>query len=137
MIDGRVWRKTLKDGLRMDSARLRKAGIARGLGTVVVGSDNGAQAYERRLRRMVREFGVRFRPFWLGTDATLDAGRAVRQLNADPAVHGILVLRPPPWAVSEREAFRALALVRSAIPLRPHLACLPPAFGRSRKVSNN
>lgn len=105
----------------------------------MVGSDNGDQAYERRLRRMVRELGVRFRPFWLGTDTTLGAGRVVQQLNADPAVHGILVfvLRPPPWAVSEREAFRALALVKSAIPLRPHLACLPPAFGRSRKVSNN
>ena len=86
---------------------------------------------------MVRKLGVRFRPFWLGPDATLDAGRVVQQLNADPAVHGILVLRPLRWAVPEREAFRALALIKSAIPLRPHLACLPPAFGRSRKVSNN
>lgn len=79
---------------------------------------------------MVGEFGVSFQHYWLGTDATLEAVRVVQQLNVDPAVQVILVLRPLPCAVSEGEVFRALVSDKFAIPLRPHLARLAPTFGR-------
>lgn len=109
LIDGRAYAKALKDEVRVDLARLLQAGVTCGLATVMVGSDYAAHAYERRLRRVAKDLGVSYRHYWLGPDATLEAVvRVVQQLNTDPAVHGILVLRPLPPKVPEGDVFRTL-----------------------------
>lgn len=95
LIDARGHAKALKDEVRMDLERLCQADVTCGLDTVVVSSDHLAQAHERRLRRVAKEFGVSYRHYWLRPDATVEAVvRVARQLNADPAVYGTLVFRP-------------------------------------------
>jgi methylenetetrahydrofolate dehydrogenase (NADP+) / methenyltetrahydrofolate cyclohydrolase len=134
LIDGRAYAKALKDEVRMDLARLRKAGVTCGLATVMVGSDYAAQAYERRLRRVAKELGVSYRHYWLGSDAALEAViRVIQQLNTDPAVHGILVLRPLPGEVPEAEVFRALEPAKDIESVRPENAGLL-ALGTPRFV---
>jgi methylenetetrahydrofolate dehydrogenase (NADP+)/methenyltetrahydrofolate cyclohydrolase len=109
LIDGRAAAKRLKDEVRLDVERLRSAGTTCGLATIMVGDDYAAMAYERRLRRLAAVLGIGYRHYWLAAEATApEVHRVVRQLNADPAVHGILLLRPLPPQIGEPELFAEL-----------------------------
>jgi methylenetetrahydrofolate dehydrogenase (NADP+)/methenyltetrahydrofolate cyclohydrolase len=77
-----------------------------GLATVLVGEDPASHVYVRRKREATAAAGMR------SIDHTLDAGIGqdaldglVRALNADPAVHGILVQSPLPDGLDEGRAF--------------------------------
>jgi methylenetetrahydrofolate dehydrogenase (NADP+)/methenyltetrahydrofolate cyclohydrolase len=102
VIDGRAAARRLKEHLAGEVAGLRATGAPLGLATVLVGGDLGAAAYERRLRLLAGELGVAYRPRVLpggfGRGELLDV---VAELNADPAVSGILVLRPLPAPIDE------------------------------------
>src|SRR6476646_1540844 len=104
VIDGRAYAAALKDEVRMEVKRLEGAGVPCGLATVMVGTNYGAVAYERRLRRVAGELHIGYRHYFLAEDATLESVvRVVEFLNADPAVNGILMLRPLPPLISEAE----------------------------------
>src|SRR5207253_1633047 len=77
-------------------------GSVPGLATVLVGEDPASQVYVRRKRAATAAAGMR------SVDHTLDADIGqdeldglVRDLNADPAVHGILVQSPLPAGLDE------------------------------------
>jgi methylenetetrahydrofolate dehydrogenase (NADP+)/methenyltetrahydrofolate cyclohydrolase len=109
VIDGRAVAKRLADEVRGELAELSARGITCGLATVLVGTDYAAAAYERRLRREADELGITYRHYYLGADsdqATVE--RVVRDLGDDPAVHGVLVLRPLPTHLDESCVFQAL-----------------------------
>jgi len=109
VIDGRPVAKALKDEVGVEVARLATHGVRPGLATVMAGTDYAALAYERRLRRVAGQLGIGYRHYWL--DATAPAEsllNVVAQLNHDPTVHGVLVLRPLPPSIDEGEVFRAL-----------------------------
>ncbi len=104
--DGQAYAKALKDEVQLAITQILEVGVNCGLATIMVGSDYAALAYERRLRRLAGQLDVDYRHYWLGPEVTLDAVvRVVRQLNTDPAVHGILVLRPLPQQVCLRRRF--------------------------------
>jgi len=109
VIDGRAVAKQLADEVRGELAGLAARGITCGLATVLVGTDYAAAAYERRLRREADELGVTYRHYFLGADTDQDTvERVVRDLGVDPAVHGVLVLRPLPAHLDESRIFQAL-----------------------------
>ncbi|HST44772.1 MAG TPA: bifunctional methylenetetrahydrofolate dehydrogenase/methenyltetrahydrofolate cyclohydrolase FolD [Luteimonas sp.] len=94
--------KRIADGLlatlkvRVD-ARVAAGGVRPGLAVVLVGSDPASQSYVRNKRRAAAKVGIR------ALDHDLPAGTTeaellalVDTLNADPAVHGILVQLPLP-----------------------------------------
>jgi methylenetetrahydrofolate dehydrogenase (NADP+)/methenyltetrahydrofolate cyclohydrolase len=77
-----------------------------GLATVLVGTDAGSQIYVRRKNEQTAEAGMRSFHHELPANtpqAELDA--LIDQLNADPAVHGILVQSPLPGDLDEARAF--------------------------------
>ncbi|WP_103380821.1 bifunctional 5,10-methylenetetrahydrofolate dehydrogenase/5,10-methenyltetrahydrofolate cyclohydrolase [Pseudonocardia dioxanivorans] len=109
LIDGRAAAKELKDEVRVGVEQLRSVGVTCGLATIMVGEDYAAGAYERRLRRLAADLAIGYRHYWLAAEAGAeDVHRVVRQLNADPAVHGILLLRPLPAHIAEPELFAQL-----------------------------
>jgi methylenetetrahydrofolate dehydrogenase (NADP+) / methenyltetrahydrofolate cyclohydrolase len=109
VIDGRAVAKALKDDVRAEIEALAADGVVCGLATVQVGVDYAAAAYERRLRRIADELGMRYRHYYLGEQSEGTAvARVVRELGADPDVHGVLVLRPLPSHIDEGTVFRAL-----------------------------
>ncbi|MHA6626210.1 bifunctional 5,10-methylenetetrahydrofolate dehydrogenase/5,10-methenyltetrahydrofolate cyclohydrolase [Pseudonocardia sichuanensis] len=109
LIDGRAVAKALTDDVRDELEALAADGVRCGLATVQVGTDYAAAAYERRLRRVAGELGIDYRHYFLdGATATAAVVRVVHELGADPAVHGVLVLRPLPAHVDEAAVFRAL-----------------------------
>ncbi|NMH82099.1 bifunctional 5,10-methylene-tetrahydrofolate dehydrogenase/5,10-methylene-tetrahydrofolate cyclohydrolase, partial [Pseudonocardia xinjiangensis] len=109
VIDGRACARALKQSLEADVAGLHGEGLGIGLATVVVGEEYGSAAYERRLHRLADEFGVAYSPQVLPADAGQDQVMArISELNADPGVSGILVLRPLPPHIDETAVFRAI-----------------------------
>jgi methylenetetrahydrofolate dehydrogenase (NADP+) / methenyltetrahydrofolate cyclohydrolase len=80
--------------------RIRKlidGGHAIGLGTILVGSDGASAGYIRMKQEKAASFGMDAPHLHLGDDATqADVLDAVRQMNEDGAVTGLLLQHPTP-----------------------------------------
>ncbi|HRO26449.1 MAG TPA: tetrahydrofolate dehydrogenase/cyclohydrolase catalytic domain-containing protein, partial [Luteimonas sp.] len=98
ILDGKRIADSLLDELRQRVDERVAAGRPRpGLAVVLVGSDPASQSYVRNKRRAAEKVGIQAFDFDLpaGTsEAELLA--LIDRLNADPAVHGILVQLPLP-----------------------------------------
>src|SRR5580700_9949624 len=134
VIDGRKIAKALTADVALEVDQLSAEGIACGLATVAVGDDFSASAYQRRLERIANELGVPYRHVSLTAASQPDEVLpAIHDLNADPAVSGIVVLRPLPEQVSEAGVFCALAPVKDIEAVHPENAGLL-ALGTPRYV---
>ncbi len=97
IIDGVAIAEEIKGELRAEVAALAARGITPGVATILVGDDYGAKMYRRQVERMAGEIGISYRDITLPGDTSLaDVLAGIRSLNEDPAVHGILPLRPLP-----------------------------------------
>jgi len=110
IIDGKSIAADLRAAVKMETAHLRAAhGIVPGLAVVLLGDDPASQSYVASKSRAVAEVGMR--PF----DHHLPAGvteaellSLVQKLNADPAVHGILVQMPLPPEIDAKHVVAAV-----------------------------
>jgi methylenetetrahydrofolate dehydrogenase (NADP+)/methenyltetrahydrofolate cyclohydrolase len=134
IIDGRKIAHSLKADVTDEVEDLWARGFRCGLATIVVGDDFSSRAYERRLGRIADELGVPCEQVDLPETAPQDEVLgAVQRLNEDPAVSGILVLRPLPRHISEVDVFRALAPEKDIESVHPENAGLL-ALGTPRFV---
>ena len=84
-------------------------GVVPGLAVVLVGDDPASAVYVRNKERACLEAGISAQTVNLPGDTPQDEIIArVRQLNADSAVHGVLVQLPLPPHVDERAVILAL-----------------------------
>jgi methylenetetrahydrofolate dehydrogenase (NADP+)/methenyltetrahydrofolate cyclohydrolase len=103
IIDGAAIAAKVLTECRADIEELRQAGRTPGLAVVLVGDDPASRAYVRSKDRMCRELGLHSVKLELPAATTqAELLAVVRQLNEDPAVHGILVQSPPPRHIDER-----------------------------------
>lgn len=110
LIDGKAIAATIREQSRARVAELKSAGIIPGLAVILVGNDPASQAYVRSKDRMCQELGLHSVRRELPADTTqTDLITLVRKLNADPAIHGILVQSPPPPQIDEAAVIRAIA----------------------------
>jgi methylenetetrahydrofolate dehydrogenase (NADP+)/methenyltetrahydrofolate cyclohydrolase len=112
ILDGKSLAAEIRADVRSRVASLSQRGITPGLAVMLAGDDPASRVYVRHKTLACEETGVRSRV--LTYDATVAEGRlleAVASLNADPAVHGILVQLPLPRHV---DAARVLAAVSPA-----------------------
>ncbi|MBW0115107.1 bifunctional 5,10-methylenetetrahydrofolate dehydrogenase/5,10-methenyltetrahydrofolate cyclohydrolase [Pseudonocardia abyssalis] len=125
VMDGRACARALAAGLADEVARLRDRGGRPGLAIVSAGSDHGAALYGRRLQRLSAEFGIGHAARPLPATATqADLLGVIAELNADPDLSGILVLRPLPPHVDESAVFRALDPAKDVEAVHPENAGL-------------
>ena len=98
ILDGRRIADALLDRLKLRVDTRRAAGLSRpGLAVVLVGNDPASQSYVRNKRRAARKVGIRAFDFDLPAGASeAELLALVDRLNADPAIHGILVQLPLP-----------------------------------------
>ena len=110
LIDGNRIAREIKDEVKAGVERLRtEQGIVPGLATVLVGDDPASQVYVGMKNRDARELGLYSRQITLAADtAETELLALVRQLNADPAVHGILVQLPLPPQIDEPSVLMAI-----------------------------
>ena len=109
IIDGKsVAEKVLSEcGQEIES--LKKEGVIPGLAVVLVGSDPASKVYVGSKVRKCAELGVHSEKIELPEDVTQqEVLDVVLRLNADPAIHGILVQSPPPAHIDEAAIVRAI-----------------------------
>ncbi len=95
LIDGKAFAEQVRARVAENVARLRD--IVPGLAVVLVGDDPASEVYVRNKGRQTAEAGMASFEHRLPADADQATLLAlVAQLNADPAVHGILVQLPLP-----------------------------------------
>jgi len=101
-IDGKAIAAELREELTRELEELQAAGAQPGIATLMVGDDFGAGMYRGAVEKFCGEMGLGYRSEALPADAGEAAVvAAVRSLNDDPLVSGILPLRPFPAQVSD------------------------------------
>ena len=102
LIDGKAIAQKINEESRAAVAELKAKGLTPGLAVVLVGADPASQAYVRSKDKMCREIGMHSVKHELPAETTQEQLIAiVQELNADPAIHGILVQSPPPKHIDE------------------------------------
>ena len=109
LIDGKAIAQKTHAESRAAVAELKARGFTPGLAVVLVGDDPASRAYVRSKDKMCLELGMHSVKHELPATTSQAALIAiVRQLNADPAIHGILVQSPPPPHIDERAVIDAI-----------------------------
>ena len=110
LIDGKAFAEKLRARLARQAAALKaEHGLVPGLAAVLVGHDPASEVYVRSKGKATREAGMN--SFEHRLPATTDEAallELVRLLNADPAVHGILVQLPLPKQIREAAVIDAI-----------------------------
>jgi len=98
----------------------RTTGRIPGLATVLVGEDPASQTYVRMKRRACEEAGMRSIRKILPADSTqTEVESLVRELNADPGVHGVLVQLPLPDHLDEEAILGTIDLSKDVDGFHP------------------
>ena len=109
LIDGKAIAQRINEETRAAIAELKAGGITPGLAVVIVGDDPASHAYVRNKERTAKDLGMHSVKIEMNAATTQEELLAeVRRLNADPAIHGILVQSPPPKQIDERAILEAL-----------------------------
>ena len=110
IIDGAAISQEIIGRVSADAAALIARGVRPGLAVVLVGDDPASQVYVGAKGKAAQQCGFHSLQFNLPVD-TEEAGllALVRKLNADPAVHGILVQLPLPKAINSAAILEAIA----------------------------
>jgi methylenetetrahydrofolate dehydrogenase (NADP+)/methenyltetrahydrofolate cyclohydrolase len=97
IIDGTAIGKTIREELKAEVAEMRKRGVVPGLTVVLVGEDPASQVYVRMKGKAADELGMKSDTIRLPVNTPeRDLLALLDRLNADAAVHGILVQLPLP-----------------------------------------
>lgn len=109
IIDGKAFAAGIRARVADEVARLRADGVTPGLAVVLVGEDPASAVYVRNKGRQTVEAGMQSFEHRLPADTTeaalLDL---IGRLNADRAVHGILVQLPLPAHLDAALAINAI-----------------------------
>jgi methylenetetrahydrofolate dehydrogenase (NADP+) / methenyltetrahydrofolate cyclohydrolase len=136
IIDGKLHAAKLKARLGEETARLKtQYGLVPGLATVLVGNDPASEVYVRNKNRTAEALGFKSVHHHLAAEASeAEVLALVRQLNADPALHGILVQLPLPRQIREEAVLDSLDPAKDVDALTPTNAGLLLS-GRAKLVS--
>ncbi len=102
LLDGKAIAAAVRSDVAAEVASLRARGVAPGLAVVLVGDNPASVSYVTAKERACAEVGIDSFPHHLPADTSQEALLSlVGRLNADPAVHGILVQLPLPCGLDE------------------------------------
>ncbi|MCB9459473.1 MAG: bifunctional 5,10-methylenetetrahydrofolate dehydrogenase/5,10-methenyltetrahydrofolate cyclohydrolase [Anaerolineaceae bacterium] len=112
IIDGRQVADKMQAEITEQAAAFEeKQGYPPGLGVILVGEDPASQMYVRMKRRACKRAGIHSIAIDLPATATQDEVlQAVKSLNDDPHIHGILVQLPMPDHIDEETVLSAVSL---------------------------
>ncbi|PYF09331.1 methylenetetrahydrofolate dehydrogenase (NADP+)/methenyltetrahydrofolate cyclohydrolase [Rhodobacter viridis] len=98
IIDGKAFAANVRAQVAAHVARLKEVnGLTPGLAVVLVGEDPASQVYVKNKGIQTREVGMNSYEHKLSAETSeADLLALIAKLNADPAVHGILVQLPLP-----------------------------------------
>jgi len=103
LLDGKALAQTMQAEIAVEAAAVRAAtGVQPGLAAVLVGDNPQSQSYVKSKQKACEKAGI---ASWLhhrpAATSQVELLALIAQLNADPAVHGILVQLPLPRHIDE------------------------------------
>jgi len=120
IIDGKAVAAAVRNEVRARVAQVAARGVTPGLATVLVGEDPASHVYVGNKEKACREVGMRsFGQRLPATTPQADLVALVRDLGANPEVHGILVQLPLPAGLDARAVLDALPPDKDADGLHP------------------
>ena len=109
LIDGNAIAKSIRQEAAVEVAKLVARGIKPGLAVVLVGDDPASEVYVRNKGRACDEAGMHSVTINMPATTTQQELLAqVERLNADPAIHGILVQMPLPKHLDAEVVIRSI-----------------------------
>jgi methylenetetrahydrofolate dehydrogenase (NADP+)/methenyltetrahydrofolate cyclohydrolase len=109
VIDGSAIARRIRDALAIEVAELARTGVVPGLAVILVGDDPASAVYVGSKERACVEAGMNGVTIRLPAETTQEALLAhVHALNADDAIHGILVQLPLPKQIDPDRVIRAI-----------------------------
>lgn len=109
IIDGNALARSVREEVGLRVQALKARGISPGLAVVLVGDDPASAVYVRNKVKDCEEVGITSTLDRLAADTTEQALlERIGQLNAEPAVHGILVQLPLPRHINEHRVIEAI-----------------------------
>ena len=109
LIEGKAVAATVLAECRQEVLALTTQGIQPGLAVVLVGEDPASQVYVGSKVKTCGDLGIFSQKIVLPASTSQEElMQVVRDLNNDPAIHGILVQSPPPKHIDEEEIIRAI-----------------------------
>jgi len=110
IIDGVALSQSIRAGVAQRAAALAARGVRPGLAVILVGDDPASAVYVRNKVKACHDNGLH--SVLERYDATLSQGdllARIAALNADPAIHGILVQMPLPKHLDSHRVIEAIA----------------------------
>lgn len=126
VLDGKALAHELEAKLAERVAVIKeRAKLTPMLATILVGGDPASATYVKMKGNACRRVGMDSLPITLGENATTqDVLDAIKRLNDDPRVFGILLQHPVPRQVDERACFDSIAINKDVDGVTAH------GFGR-------
>jgi methylenetetrahydrofolate dehydrogenase (NADP+)/methenyltetrahydrofolate cyclohydrolase len=120
LLDGERVAARVREETANRVARLRSAGVAVGLGTILVGDDPASARYVAMKQEDCRSVGITTVDEHPPADVSQEELLAIiGRMNADPAVHAILLQLPLPAGLDEEAALLAIDPAKDADGLHP------------------
>ncbi len=111
LLDGKQLAADMRADIARQVAQLQaEKGVRPGLGVILIGADPASTSYVTAKERACEEAGMYSQDVRVPATTTQEEALAlVRQMNADPRVHGILVQLPLPKHIDEGAVIDAIA----------------------------
>ena len=110
LLDGKTMSNELREKLALRVAALKERGVTPGLAVILVGEDPASQIYVKNKGLGCAQVGIHSETIRLPETATQQELEAqIDRLNADAAIHGILVQLPLPAGLDETAALARIA----------------------------
>ena len=121
LIDGKAIAESLRGEVKQKVAeRVEKGLPVPGLATVIVGDNPASKVYVRMKHKACQEANILSIGHELPADATQEEVEGlVRELNADPNIHGILVQLPLPAGLDEERVLNTISLQKDVDGFHP------------------
>ena len=121
LIDGKdLAKRTRADVAERVSELKSKHDLTPGLATVLVGDDPASHSYVRAKRKACAEAGIESYHHELPADTPqAEVEKLVSDLNANPAIHGILVQLPLPDHINEEEVLDLISIAKDVDGFHP------------------
>ena len=121
IIDGKAISTLVREELKTRVARLKERAIQPGLAVVLVGQNPASQVYVRNKHKACSEVGIYSEVDELPADTSQQQLlEVIAKLNANPAIHGILVQLPLPKHINSEAVLEAISPAKDVDGFHPY-----------------
>ncbi len=135
IIDGKAFAAKVRASVAEHVAALKTKGVTPGLAVVLVGEDPASQVYVKSKGKAAETCGFHSVQHTLSADTSqADLIALVQKLNADPAIHGILVQLPLPKHIDSQLVLETISPAKDVDGFHPVNAGLLAIGDRKRAL---